>query len=97
MMCRLLGVLVLGLAGMGAVAVAQDDAASRCETVESWFNMAVAARAEGAAEGKVRRMMRREMNDKAAADELTGHVFALPEALLTPEVGAAARAQCEAL
>lgn len=76
---------------------AEDAEPSQCEKVEGWFNTAIAARADGAGEAKVRRMMRREMGDRTAAEELAKHVFALPEELLTEEVGAAARAQCEAL
>lgn len=90
-------VSVVALSLLPFVAVAEDAEPSQCEKVESWFNTAVMARAEGAGEGKVRRMMRKEMGDRTAAEELAKHVFALPEELLTEEVGAAARAQCEAL
>jgi len=88
---------VFVLLGLPLAAIAEDADLSKCEKVEAWFNMAVAARADGAGEGKVRRLLRQEMGERTAAEELAKHVFALPEALLTEEVGAAARAQCEAL
>lgn len=86
--------LILGLPAAG---FAEGEEVSRCEKVEMWFNTAIQARVDGSGEGKVRRMMRKEMGDRTAAEELTKHVFALPEELLTEEVGKAARTQCEAL
>ena len=73
-----------------------DDAQDACAQTETWFMSAVEARLEGKSKSRVRRSLRGEMGT-TAAEQLVEFVFALPENMLTPEVGKAARAQCEAL
>ncbi len=93
---------ICGLAAVvawGAPGMAQsdgDDAQDACAQTETWFMSAVEARLEGKSKSRVRRSLRGEMGT-TAAEQLVEFVFALPENMLTPEVGKAARAQCEAL
>ncbi|GAA4218208.1 hypothetical protein GGQ68_002411 [Sagittula marina] len=89
-------VLALILAGLPAVAVAQDDALETCAQTEAWFNLAVDSRKMGEPKRTVQTTMRDEM-DRAAADQLVEFVYALPEGQLTHAVGAMARQQCEGL
>ncbi|GGF80710.1 hypothetical protein SAMN05216376_11543 [Mameliella alba] len=87
--------VMIAVLGFGAsTAVAQD--ADKCVQTETWFNTAVQARLDGDSKSKVRRTMTREMG-KDAAGQLVDFIFLLPEAQLTPDLGKAARAQCEAL
>ena len=85
-------IAVLGLTTSGAFAQKVDS----CAQTEAWFNAAVQARLDGDRKAKVRRTLTKEMG-RTAAEQLADFVFALPEEQLNPEVGKAARAQCEAL
>lgn len=90
---RVLAIIaVIGMTVSGASAQEVDS----CAQTETWFNAAVQARLDGDGKGKVRRALRKEM-DRTAAEQLADFVFALPEEHLTPDLGKAARAQCEAL
>ncbi|MBV7396324.1 hypothetical protein [Mameliella sediminis] len=90
---RVLGfIAAFGIAASGAMAQDVD----KCEQTETWFNMAAQARLDGDNKNKVRRTMAKEMG-KDAAGQLVDFIFLVPEAQLTPELGKAARAQCEAL
>lgn len=93
------GLVLIAVFGLWApMAIAQDaePALDKCEQAEVWFNMAVDARRLGDNKRKVRRMLTKEMG-RTAAEQLADFVFALQVAQLTPAVGKAARAQCEAL
>ncbi len=83
-------VAVFGILSSGAAA--QD----KCAATEALFNMGIEARQDGDSKRKVRRMLTREMG-RDAAEQLADFVFALPDDQLTPAIGQAARAQCEAL
>lgn len=93
----LIFIAMIGMAASGAVAQdASEPVVDKCAQSETWFNAAVQARLDGDSIGKVRRNLRKDM-DRTAAEQLADFVFSLPQELLTPEVGKAARAQCEAL
>jgi hypothetical protein len=92
-------VLMIGIGLWATGAAAQDaeaPALDKCAQSEVWFNVAVDSRLLGDNKRQVRRKLSPDMG-RDAADQLADFVFDLPVELLTPEVGKAARAQCEAL
>lgn len=88
--------VALALWSTASHAQQSDTDLDQCAQTEAWFNMAVEARQNGDNKRKVRRVMSKEMG-RDAAEQLVDFIFLLPEAQLSPEVGKAARLQCEAL
>jgi hypothetical protein len=89
-------VAFLALCSTGVFAQDEAEPLDTCAHTEAWFKMGVDARLLGDNQRKVRRMLIKEMG-RTAGEQLSEFIFALPEEQLTPEVGKAARAQCEAL
>lgn len=75
---------------------ASEDSLSKCAQTEAWFNLAVDNRKLGETKAGLRRQLRPDMGWQAA-DQLVDFVYALPEEMLTHEVGAMARQQCESM
>jgi type II secretory pathway component PulJ len=72
------------------------QALDKCAQTEEWFNQAIGARKAGLEKSDALTALRPAMGRKPA-DELVNFVWSMPAEYLTPEVAAAARAQCEKL
>lgn len=81
---------------LAGAASAQEAAAPDCDRVAEIVMGAVNARAKGESKAGARRVLRSELG-RTAGDELANWVYALPEEMLTDEVGAAWKSQCETL
>ena len=80
-----------------APAVAQDEAAvSKCDKTAMVVQQAVDARLDGDSKRKTRRMLSAEL-DRTAGEQLAEFIYGLPEDMLTDDVAAQFKAQCEAL
>ncbi len=66
----------------------------KCAQTEEWFNQAINARKAGLGKNDTLVALRPTMGRKPA-DELVNFVWSMPAEYLTPQVAAAARAQCE--
>lgn len=88
-------VLAVFALGLAAPVVAQGSVPD-CDRVSEVVMGAVNARVAGDTKNKTRRALRHELG-RTAGDELAEWVYALPEEMLTDEVGKAWKSQCESL